>query len=105
MNTFHPALGNAATGELESAPFELQGDQLLFRLAGGEDANKLRVELLVDSEVVHRTSGRRGDFLSRRAWNIVPWRGKHALLRVVDHESGAWGYLALDELVQVRNGP
>jgi hypothetical protein len=103
VNTFHPALGNAAAGELESAPFELQGDQLLFRLAGGEDAKNLRVELVVESAVVHRTSGRRGDHLSRRAWNIAPWRGKPAVLRIVDHSTDAWGYLALDELVQVRS--
>jgi hypothetical protein len=105
VNTFHPALGNAAIGELESAPFELQGDQLLFRLAGGEDAKKLRVELVVDSTVVHRTSGRRGDYLSRRAWNIAPWRGKPAVMRVVDRATGPWGYLALDELVQIQNEP
>jgi hypothetical protein len=105
VNTFHPALGTAATGELESAPIELQGDQLLFRLAGGEDAQNLRVELVVDSAVVHRTTGRQGDHLSRRAWNIEPWRGRPAVLRVVDHATGTWGYLALDELVQIRNVP
>ena len=103
VNTFHPSLGNSATGELESAPFELVGDELLLRLAGGEDAKNLRVELLVDSVVVHHTTGRRGDHLSRRAWNIAPWRGKLAVLRVIDHSSDAWGYLALDEIAQVRH--
>lgn len=102
VNTFHPALGNAATGELESAPFELLGDELLFRLAGGEDPTRLRVELVVDSVVVQHTTGRRGDHLSRRAWNIAGLRGKLAVLRVVDHATEAWGYLALDEIVQVR---
>jgi hypothetical protein len=102
VNTFSPALGTAATGELESAPFELQGDELLFRLAGGDDPTNLRVELLVDSTVVHWTTGRRGDHLSRRAWEIQSWRGKLATLRVVDHATETWGYLALDELVQIR---
>lgn len=103
VNTFDPALGNAATGELESAPFELLGDELLFRLAGGDDPTNLRVELVVDSVVVQWTTGRRGDHLSRRAWNIAPLRGKLAALRVIDHATEVWGYLALDEIVQIRH--
>lgn len=57
----------------------------------------------MDSLVVHHATGRRGDHLSRRAWSIAPWRGKLAVLRVVDHATAAWGYLALDEIVQVRH--
>ena len=102
INTFHPALGNTATGELESAPFPLLGDELLFRLAGGDDPTNLRVELVVDSVVVHQTTGRRGDHLSRRAWDIAPLRGKLGVLRIVDQAIGTWGYLALDEIMQVR---
>jgi hypothetical protein len=101
VNTFHPSLGAAATGELESAPFELLGDELIFRLGGGEDATKLRVELLVDSTVVHWTTGRRGDALSRRHWPITAFRGKQGVLRLVDHAEGEWGYLAVDEVAQV----
>ncbi|HVY30140.1 MAG TPA: hypothetical protein VHB79_26465 [Polyangiaceae bacterium] len=100
VNTFHPSLGTAATGTLTSAPFELRGDLLLFRLGGGKDATNLRVELLVDGAVTHSATGRRGDQLSRREWDIAPLRGKQAVLRVVDNTSDAWGYLALDEIVQ-----
>jgi hypothetical protein len=102
VNTFHPRFGNGATGVLESAPFELLGDELIFRLAGGGDAAKLRVELLVDSVVVHWATGRNGDALSRRDFPIATFRGKRGVLRVVDQAEGAWGYLALDEIAQVR---
>lgn len=103
VNTFSPTLGNAATGELESAPFELLGDELLFRMAGGDDPTNLRVELVVDSAVVQWTTGRRGDYLSRRAWNVAALRGRLAVLRIVDHATEPWGYLALDEIVQIRH--
>jgi hypothetical protein len=102
INTFHPSLGNAATGQLDSAPFELMGDQLLFRLAGGHDAQTLRAELLVDGKPLFTTTGRNGDQLSRRSWDISALRGKHGVLRVVDNSTGPWGYLALDEIVQWR---
>jgi hypothetical protein len=100
INTFHPSLGTAATGVLESGPFELEGDLLVFRLAGGKDPNKLRVQLVVDGAVTHTTTGRRGDQLSRRQWDISALRGKQAVLRIEDNATDAWGYLALDEIFQ-----
>jgi hypothetical protein len=100
INTFHPSLGNAATGELSSTPLELVGDLLLFRLAGGEDAQNLRVELLVDGKVIYTATGRRGDQLSRRAWDISAFRGQRGVLHVVDASTAGWGYLAIDEIVQ-----
>lgn len=102
INSFHASLGNTATGELESAPFELVGDRLLFRLAGGKDERLLRVELLVNGAVKYSTTGRRGDTLSRRSWDIAEWRGQKAVLRIVDQATEPWGYLALDEIVQWR---
>jgi hypothetical protein len=103
VNTFSPTLGTAATGELESAPFELLGDELLFRVAGGDDPTNLRVELVIDSAVVQWSTGRRGDHLSRRVWNITALQGKLAVLRIVDHATDVWGYLAVDEIVQIRH--
>jgi hypothetical protein len=102
VNTFHPTRGNAATGTLTSAPFTLVGDLLVFRMGGGKDAKKLRVELLVDGAPKYTTTGRRGDQLSRRQWDITTLRGKRAVLRVVDEATESWGYLSLDEVVQWR---
>jgi hypothetical protein len=100
VNSYHATLGNTATGTLTSAPFELLGDQLVFRMAGGSDAQRLRAELLVDGAVVRTTTGRKGDYMSRRAWDIAPFHGRLATFRLVDDSTEAWGYLAIDELVQ-----
>jgi hypothetical protein len=102
INTFHPTRATAATGTLESAPFELVGDLLVFRMGGGKDLKKLRVELLVDGAVKYTTTGRRGDQLSRRQWDISGLRGKQAVLRFVDEATQTWGYLSVDEIVQWR---
>lgn len=102
INTFHPTRGNAATGTLESPPFELVGDLLVFRMGGGKDAKKLRVELVVDGAVKFTTTGRRGDQLSRRQWDISALRGQRGVLRIVDEAKEQWGYLAVDEIVQWR---
>jgi hypothetical protein len=105
LNSYHPALGNAATGSLRSPPFVLLGDKLLLRVAGGRDAQNLRVDLHVEGERRFTTTGKRGDRMSRRAWDISAWRGRQAVLEVVDESTDAWGYIALDELVQWQKKP
>lgn len=100
INSFHPALGTRAMGTLRSAPFELEGDLLVFRMAGGNDPERLQVNLWIDGRRVHTTSGKRGDLMSRRAWDIRPYRGRTAELEIVDRASDNWGYIAVDEIVQ-----
>jgi hypothetical protein len=43
--------------------------------------------------------------MSRRAWDIRPYRGKPAVFEIDDQLSDVWGYLAVDEIVQWANGP
>ena len=100
VNSFHPTLGPRATGTLTSAPFELLGDLLLFRVAGGKDAHKLHADLIVDGQTVHTTTGHQGDMMSRRTWDIRQFRHQLATFRVVDDATDAWGYIAVDELAQ-----
>jgi hypothetical protein len=100
VNSYHPRLANQATGTLTSAPFELVGDLLLFRVAGGDDPQRLRVELAVNGTRRYTTTGSRTDELSRRAWDISALRGQMATLRVIDDATEPWGYIAIDELVQ-----
>jgi hypothetical protein len=104
VNSYHPTLHDEATGSLTSPPFDLRGDLLLFRIAGGNEPDKLRVELLVDSVPVYATSGRQGDHMSRRAWDISTLRGRQATLRIIDDSTAKWGYLAVDDLVQWQRG-
>ncbi len=100
INTFHPDLGNRATGSLRSAPFDLVGDALLLRVAGGRDPFRLRVSLLIDGAPVFEATGNEGDMLSRREWDIRPFRGRQAVLEIVDSSRNDWGYIAVDDIVQ-----
>jgi hypothetical protein len=99
-NSFHPTLANQPTGTLRSTPFELRGDLLVFRLAGGRHPARLTVSLFVDDQRVHTTTGNQGDMMSRRSWDIRPYRGKRAVFEINDQVSEVWGYLAVDEIVQ-----
>jgi len=104
-NSFHPTRHNLPTGNLRSTPFELRGDLLVFRMAGGRNPERLTVNLLIDGRRVFTTTGNQGDMMSRRAWDIGPYRGKRAVFEIDDQVSEVWGYLAVDEIVQWAAGP
>jgi hypothetical protein len=100
VNSFHPTLANGATGSLRSAPFTILGDHVTLRVAGGEDPERLRISLSIDGKRIFNETGRTSDLFTRRQWNTQPYRGKSAVLEVVDDATGAFGYIALDELEQ-----
>jgi hypothetical protein len=99
-NSFHPTLGTRATGMLRSPPFALSGDLFVFRMAGGRDPERLIVRLVVDGVPAFTTTGDDGDMMSRRSWDIRPYRGKRAVFEIEDRKFENWGYLAVDEIAQ-----
>jgi hypothetical protein len=100
VNSFHPTLGDRATGTLRSPPFQILGDRITLRVAGGHDAKRLRVSLSIDGERVFNETGRTSDRFTRRQWDTQPYRGKSAVLEVVDEATESFGYIALDEVEQ-----
>jgi hypothetical protein len=100
INSFHPKLGDRARGTLRSPPFRILGDRITLRVAGGKDMERLRVSLSVDGVRVFDETGRLSDLFTRRHWNTQPYRGKSAVLEVVDNATEGFGYIALDELEQ-----
>jgi hypothetical protein len=105
VNSFHPTLGNTATGTLTSPAFVLQGDELSFRIAGGADPERLKLALVIEGREVLKATGRKSDAMGRRAWDIRPYRGQRASLTIVDAATEAWGYLAVDEIDEWRAVP
>jgi hypothetical protein len=100
VNSYHPELGNGATGTLRSTPFGLEGDRFVFRMSGGRDPEKLRASLLVDGRPVFEATANENDTMGRRSFNIRPYRGKTAVFELVDDSKEPWGYVAIDDLVQ-----
>jgi hypothetical protein len=63
------------------------------------------VSLVIDEHRVFSTTGNQGDMMSRRVWDIRPYRGKRAVFEIDDKMSEVWGYLAVDEIAQWVSGP
>jgi hypothetical protein len=96
-SSFHG--GDGATGELLSAPFTINRAHLNFLVHGGRDALRLKVDLEVDGAVVRSATGGDSEQFSARSFDVGQWRGKQARVRLVDHATGGWGHLGVDQLV------
>jgi hypothetical protein len=90
---------DALTGTLSSPPFIVDRDYLHFLIGGGSHAGKTCVEILVDGRVVVSETGRDENPMKPRVVDMRPYRGKSALLRVVDDDRGGWGNISLDHVV------
>ena len=100
VNTFLD--GDGTTGTLTSPAFTIERAYINFLIGGGGDSQNLYMALTVDGEEVLRAAAlTEGDeFLRPAYWDVRPWAGKEAVLRIVDTATGRWGHINVDEIVQ-----
>ena len=96
---------DALTGTLTSPPFVIDRGFVHFLIGGGAHAGRTCVELLVDDRAVLSATGRNENHMRPLAWDVRPYRGRTARIRVVDAESGGWGNISLDHVVFSDFGP
>ena len=92
--------GYDAVGTLTSPEIKIQSDYLMFLVAGGDNPAKLAVQLIIDGNVVMETTGKKSQNFSNVVWDIKKFKGKNALIRIVDDAKGEWGYIAVDHFMQ-----
>ncbi len=96
------SLRNRAQGSLESRPFRIDADHLMFTLGGGRDPDALYVALEVEGREVARETGANSDVLEPHVWDVRPYRARDAVIRVVDTRGGRWGHIYVDEFCFFR---
>ena len=107
VNTF--LNGDASRGTLTSPVFTIVKPYINFRLGGGFDKKLLHVDLIVDDEVVRRSTpiertGRTNDSQQERlycsTWDVKEFIGKEAVIEIVDASIGSWGHINADDFIQ-----
>lgn len=78
--------GEKGKGTLTSPEFTLNGERLSFAF-GGSTSKDVGVELLVDGAIVKSIGGSSKLVLQSVWWDVTPWFGKAAQLRVYDKSS------------------
>lgn len=91
--------GEAATGSLTSPEFTITEPYITFLIAGGNTAGKTAAQLIVDGKVVRESVGKRSLRLEAEVWSVADLKGKTARIRLLDDETGPWGFIALDHII------
>ena len=91
--------GYDATGTLTSPEIKLTRPYLAFLISGGSKIETLAVQLLIDNKIVRSATGYDGLNMKTVVWDIAEFKGKKAIIRIMDNEKGSWGFIAVDRFV------
>lgn len=75
--------GDAPVGTLTSPSFFVVASKFHFLIGGTKNNTDARAELVIDGKSVRKTSGS-GDKMTESTWFVRQFRGKEAVLRLVD---------------------
>lgn len=90
--------GDASHGTLTSPPFQVARKHISFLIGGGAHP-ETRVDLRVDGKVVRSARGHERERLTWQSLDVSEFRGRKAELQVIDHHSGGWGHISLDQVI------
>lgn len=97
VNTF--LNGDGTTGKLISSSFVIEKNNINFLIGGGNDLDKLCIRLVVEGNIVRRSTGDNSERLKWRGWNVSDLKGKEAVLEIVDEVTGDWGHILVDQVM------
>lgn len=96
------------TGTITSPSFIIQKNYINFMIGGGHHphqpapsiSTETSMNLLVDHKVVRSATGMNSETMSWRYWDVAALQGKTAQIQIVDHNTGSWGHILVDHIVQ-----
>jgi fructan beta-fructosidase len=97
--------GDEPKGKLTSPEFTIERNYIKFLIGGGGHKGKTCMNLLIDGEVVLTATGPNtepggSEFLNWENWDVKKYRGKKAILQIVDDATGGWGHINVDQISQ-----
>lgn len=97
--------GDGSTGTLTSPPIVIQRKHINFLIGGGMHPGRTCINLLVDGKVVRTATGPNdkpggSERLDWHSWDVSELMGKKAVIEIVDRETGGWGHINIDHIVQ-----
>ncbi len=103
VNTFLG--GDRSTGKLTSTKFTIERDYIKFLIGGGGHKGKTCMNLLINGKVVLTATGPNtqpggSEFLNWENWDVKQYKGKRAVLQIVDNASSGWGHINVDQISQ-----
>ena len=88
------------TGQATSPIFKVERNFIMFMISGGRNSGRTCVNLIVDDKVVRSATGNNSNLLQKVAFGVAAFKGKEARIQVIDQETGPWGHICIDDLIQ-----
>lgn len=88
------------TGRATSSIFKVERNFIRFMISGGKNPGGTCVNLLVDGKVERSATGDNSNLMHSVAFEVAGFRGKEVQIELVDGETGPWGYVCIDDLIQ-----
>ena len=101
LTSYHPSMGNRATGRARSPAFTATADQFLAFLIAGDDVERVGLRLLADGEEAAVWRGRNSDRFELIVHPLAYVAGKSLQLELFDHSLGEQGNVMLDHVMLV----
>ena len=103
VNTFFN--GDSTTGTLTSPQFQIERNYIQFLIGGGNDPERLTIQLFVDDQPIRTATGPNkvpggSEKLDVTQWDVSEYIGKTAKIAINDQATGGWGHINIDEIVQ-----
>ncbi len=86
-------------GKLTSKTFTIKYDGIKFLVGGGGHPNKTCINLLVNDSIVYSQTGQNDGQMRWQQWDVTPYEGEKARIEIVDHYSGGWGHIMVDDII------
>lgn len=102
LNSFDKG-GDGLTGIIQSPEFNIGKRYLKFLVGGGSQADRTSVNLVVDGKIVETAAGNQTETLSETVWDLKPYQGKKAVVKVIDLDVYPWGHVLADQFVLTDN--
>ena len=101
LTSYHPSMGNRATGRARSPAFTATADQFLAFLIAGDDVERVGLRLLADGEEAAVWRGRYSGRFELIVHPLAYVAGKSLQLELFDHSLGEQGHVMLDHVMLV----
>lgn len=96
VNSFHG--GDGTHGSMTSKEFLIERNYINFLLGGGVHDN-LYIQLLIDGTNVYKTHPiNEGESLQWMTWEVEKYKGKNAVIKIIDNQKGGWGHILIDHI-------
>jgi uncharacterized protein (DUF608 family) len=97
VNTFVP--NDKPQGTLTSKPFRIGKRYIGFLIGGGKHKDETCINLRVGGKVVRTALGKNREQLEPASWDVAEFKGKEAVIEIMDLNSEGWGHINVDQIV------